>query len=73
MTVAEIIEQAKDLSYQERKELVKLLIDTLEVPASIPSRPRRITELRGLGKEIWAGIDAQAYVNQLRDEWDNRP
>jgi hypothetical protein len=30
MTVAEILDQAKALSAQERKELAKLLIDTLE-------------------------------------------
>ena len=29
-----------------------------------------ILELRGMGKEIWEGIDAQEYVNKLRDEWD---
>jgi hypothetical protein len=28
-----------------------------------------LLELRGLGKEIWAGVDAQEYVNRLRDEW----
>ena len=33
-------------------------------------RKRQLTELRGLGKEIWAGADAQAYVNEIRDEWD---
>ena len=32
MTLAEILDQAKDLSPQERKELAKLLIDTLDVP-----------------------------------------
>ena len=31
---------------------------------------RRLSELRGPGKEIWRGIDAQEYVDQLRDEWD---
>lgn len=31
MTVAEILEQAKALSADERKELTKLLIDTLDV------------------------------------------
>jgi hypothetical protein len=72
MTVAEILEQAKALSAQERKELVKLLIDTLDVTETSP-RQRSILELRGLGKEIWEGIDAQEYVNQLRDEWDQRP
>ena len=32
MTVAEIMEQARTLSAQERKELVKRLVDTLDVP-----------------------------------------
>lgn len=26
--------------------------------------------LRGLGRELWHGVDAQTYVNRLRDEWD---
>ena len=38
--------------------------------ADKPKRKRQLTELRGLGKEIWAGIDAQEYVNEMRDEWD---
>jgi hypothetical protein len=32
MTVAEVLEQARALSFQERKELVKQLIDTLSWP-----------------------------------------
>lgn len=29
-----------------------------------------IMELHGLGAEVWQGIDAQAYVDELRNEWD---
>ncbi|MDA0735335.1 MAG: hypothetical protein O2909_12205 [Chloroflexi bacterium] len=29
-----------------------------------------ILELRGLGKEIWEGIDAQEYVDQERNSWN---
>lgn len=57
---------------------------TLDIPADLPPGPtevvivintppvrrRSITELRGLGAEIWEGIDAQEYVNALRDEWE---
>lgn len=71
MTVAEIIEQAKTLNVQERKLLVKMVVDTLDVAETLP-RQRRLSELRGLGKEVWEGIDAQEYVNQLRSEWDHR-
>ena len=30
------------------------------------SKKRSIMELEGLGKEIWEGIDAQEYVDELR-------
>lgn len=38
---------------------------------SLPETPshRSILELRGLGKEIWEGIDAQEYVNYERGSW----
>jgi hypothetical protein len=37
----------------------------------ISGRPRHgITALRGLGTEIWRGVDAQEYVHQERDGWD---
>jgi hypothetical protein len=68
MTITEIMQQAQTLSPQERKELVKLLVDSLEVKETRPQR--RLSELRGLGKDIWQGIDAQEYVDQLRSEWD---
>lgn len=28
-----------------------------------------LTSLRGLGAEIWAGVDVEEYVRRLRDEW----
>ncbi len=28
-----------------------------------------LLRLRGLGKELWKGEDAQEYVNRLRREW----
>ena len=35
----------------------------------IPEPVDPVEELRGLGKEIWEGIDPQEYVDRLRDEW----
>lgn len=29
-----------------------------------------LLNLKGLGKHLWEGIDAQEYVNKLREEWD---
>lgn len=27
---------------------------------------------RGLGKQVWEKVDIQQYINDLRDEWENR-
>jgi len=32
--------------------------------------PHSIMELRGLGKEIWEGIDAQEYIDSERASWN---
>lgn len=39
-------------------------------PVIEPGRPAlHWRDLRGLGKEIWRGVDARTHVNELRDEW----
>jgi hypothetical protein len=38
MSISEILDQAKALSVQERKELAKLLIDTLDMPDTPPEQ-----------------------------------
>lgn len=73
MIVQELFEQARMLSAPERKHLAILLIDTLDLPPdTTPRKTHSILQLAGLGKEVWAGIDAQAYMDQLRSEWDHR-
>lgn len=43
-----------------------------DLARTTPQEPgkRSILELRGLGKEIWQGADAQEHVEGLRKEWD---
>jgi excisionase family DNA binding protein len=44
---------------------------TPEPPKS--PQTRSLLEFEGVGAEIWGGVDAQEYVNELRKEWDHRP
>ena len=44
-------------------------------PEAIVLRPRArraSVRLRGLGSEIWQGVDPVEYVRQLRRDWDER-
>jgi len=71
MTLATLLNEVRALSVEERKQLVMAILDSLtEDP---PQKKRSLLELEGLGKDIWEGVDAQEYVNELRREWDHRP
>lgn len=45
-------------------------VDIVLVLQPSDSLSRSIKEIRGLGRDVWAGEDAQAYVSRLREEWD---
>jgi hypothetical protein len=59
-----LIEATKHLAPDDKELLRRALAQ------GPPSQRHHITELRGLGKELWQGIDAQDYVNAERDSWD---
>jgi hypothetical protein len=63
-----IVEEIQQLSIEEREKLLAIIQQGLKRP-----KLHSLLELEGLGAELWEGIDAQEYVNQLRSEWDHRP
>ena len=66
------------LSNAERVELIERLASELGVSMRLngsaprPGKHRSLRELRGLGKEIWQGIDPDRYIDELRDDWGSR-
>lgn len=63
----------KPLPRAERLRLLDMAVHDLPFVARQEPKNRSILELRGLGKEIWQGIDAQEYVEGLREEWERKP
>jgi plasmid stability protein len=47
------------------QEVIHLLSRSLEEPT-----PRSILELRGLGKDLWKGVDPAEHVEAERRSWD---
>lgn len=65
--VETLIEAARHLPDADRLRLVEVLLrDEKEA-----KNGRSLRELRGLGKDIWKGVDAQEYVNVEREAWEN--
>ena len=64
LTFYELIEAARQLPPASRERLVRALAEKRSEPE------HEITELRGLGKEIWNNQDAQEFVDHERNDWE---
>ena len=69
MSATRVLQQAKALSPSERKELLRLLQEIIAVEDG--RKPKRsLRDLRGKANGTWQCLDVDAYINELRDEWD---
>ncbi len=66
--VESMIEAAKRLPPADRRRLAEALLERYPPEQS---EAHHITEIRGVGKDLWIGLDAQTYVNAERDAWEN--
>ncbi len=69
MPYEELLSRVRQLDPVDQLCLLAELAALVRQRLSVPQR-RSILELKGLGKEIWQGIDAQEYVDQERASWN---
>ena len=51
----------------------RLDVEIIDDGIVLRKRPARASDrLRGMGAEIWRGVDPVEYVRELRREWDDR-
>jgi hypothetical protein len=68
-TYENALQIAESLSPEEQRRLLRELTTRVAANAAAEAQ-HSIMEFRGLGKEIWEGIDAQEYVNRERSSWN---
>jgi sensor domain CHASE-containing protein len=66
MSYQQLLQEVEKLSRLERQQLLETIKSSLEQSLS-----HQLQELKGLGKEMWQDRDAQEYVNQERDAWQD--
>ena len=52
---------------------VEVTVRPARAAAEKPTTPLKITDLAGVGAEMWQKIDVDQYLQDLRDEWDKDP
>ncbi|MEA5570524.1 hypothetical protein [Calothrix sp. UHCC 0171] len=67
-----ILKQAQGLSQEEKLELIRQLIQISTQPQTGAKPKRKVTDFYGIAPNLLSGMDAQVWVSQLRDEWDER-
>ncbi len=65
-SVEQLLAEARRL---DRAEQVQLLDGLVQLVERAEDRQTSITALRGLGRHVWDGIDAQEYVERERQAW----
>ena len=63
------------MEISSRIRAIELILHSFEQPvvdASPPPQKRgRLSELKGLGKGTWEGIDIDQFIREERDSWDS--
>jgi hypothetical protein len=75
LTVDELYEQqVRARPLRERLQLAqRILAEAADAGAADSGEHRRsLLELEGMGADLWDSVDAQTYVERLRQEWDGR-
>ena len=68
ITVEALEKDAESLPSQEQLKLVEILIHKLRNTRFSGKTSLDWTKLYGLGKGLWKGEDAQAYVSRIRED-----
>jgi len=58
------------LKPEEQLRLIEIVSARLKKTLKERESKHRVTELEGLGADIWKTVDAQRYVSEERKSWD---
>ncbi len=66
----ELLSRVKTLRTDQQLRLLEHLALIVRRRVAKDRNTRSVMELQGLGKDIWADLDAQEYVKKERASWD---
>lgn len=70
LTYNDYIKGINKLKPEEQLSLVELILSGLRKTLTRKERKHSITELEGLGADIWKEIDVDDYLRKERNSWD---
>ena len=68
ISVNQIIKDIEGLDYSGKLNILSHLVNMLKKTDIVQPQPK-LTDLKGLGKELWQNIDIDNYISKERDAW----
>lgn len=69
----QILNELDQLTPEEQWQVIGHLMSQLQHRAVVTAKPTKSwQEVEGDAPNLLGGVDAQEYINSLRDEWDER-
>ena len=65
----EVLNQVQHLTPDDQLRLVEDLVANIRRQGTARPKKHSIMELKGLGKEIWEGVDVEKYIDEERNSW----
>jgi len=63
-----LYQKASQLSDNEQLQLISKLASSLQKARK--KEGHKLSELQGLGKDLWKDVDIENYVKSLREDWN---
>ena len=64
-----ITREIEGLDYDNKINLMARMVSMLRF-SPVSEKSNKITDLKGLGKEIWKNVDVEEYIKKEREIWD---
>ena len=70
LTYEDYVRGIDKLETEQQLNLVELLSAKLKKQLGRKAGKHKITELEGLGAEVWENVDIQEYIREERNSWN---
>jgi len=74
-TLEHLCREIIQMEVSSRIRAIELIQHSLDQPTPdtnpTPQKRGRLSELEGIGKGTWAGIDIDQFIREERDSWDS--
>jgi len=70
VNINHILSEIEKLDKKEKIHLMSRIINLIKREEKHVTPASSITQLKGLGKELWQKIDTETYLDLERESWD---